>query len=123
MQAILYENFVNDFNDVMCALADGNNYSEIIFLCIGTDRITGDAFGPLVGYKLKSLFSDANRIKIIGDLESPVNASNINTIAKEIRQNYSNPFIIAVDSAMSTPANVGTIVVREGGMNVRHQFK
>ena len=27
----------------------------IIFLCIGTDRSTGDSLGPLVGYKLKSL--------------------------------------------------------------------
>ncbi|NLL31337.1 MAG: DUF1256 domain-containing protein, partial [Clostridiales bacterium] len=26
---------------------------EIIFLCIGTDRCTGDSLGPLVGHKLK----------------------------------------------------------------------
>ena len=27
----------------------------IIFLCIGTDRATGDSLGPLIGYKLKDL--------------------------------------------------------------------
>ncbi|EKY29632.1 hypothetical protein HMPREF0216_00124 [Clostridium celatum DSM 1785] len=27
----------------------------IIFLCIGTDRATGDSLGPLIGYKLKNL--------------------------------------------------------------------
>lgn len=27
--------------------------TEILFLCIGTDRSTGDSLGPLIGYKLK----------------------------------------------------------------------
>ena len=27
----------------------------VIFLCIGTDRATGDSLGPLVGYKLKNI--------------------------------------------------------------------
>ena len=27
----------------------------IIFLCIGTDRATGDSLGPLIGYKLKNI--------------------------------------------------------------------
>ena len=27
----------------------------IIFLCIGTDRSTGDSLGPLIGYKLQFL--------------------------------------------------------------------
>ncbi len=26
---------------------------DIVILCIGTDRSTGDSLGPLVGYKLK----------------------------------------------------------------------
>lgn len=44
MQENLYNNFITDFSNTMCSLADGNQYSNIIFLCIGTDRITGDAF-------------------------------------------------------------------------------
>ena len=28
---------------------------DIIFLCIGTDRSTGDSLGPLIGYKLKPI--------------------------------------------------------------------
>lgn len=123
MQDNVYNNFINDFSDVMCNLADGNNYSNIIFLCIGTDRITGDTFGPLVGYKLKSLFSDTSKINIIGDLENPVNATNILNIANQIRENYTNPFIIAVDSALSVSQNVGTIVVKEGPLRLRNKFK
>ena len=26
---------------------------KLVFLCIGTDRSTGDSLGPLIGYKLK----------------------------------------------------------------------
>lgn len=96
----------------------GNQYSNILFLCIGTDRVTGDSFGPLVGYKLKCLFAEASRINVLGDLESPVNATNITEVANQIRQNYTNPFIIAVDSALSSPQNIGSIVVKEGGINL-----
>ena len=51
----------------------------IIFLCIGTDRCTGDSLGPLVGYRLKhisSLFKKKN-IFFYGSLESPVHSINI----------------------------------------------
>ena len=123
MQENLYNSFINDFSDVMCNLADGNQYSNIIFLCIGTDRITGDSFGPLVGYKLKSLFFDAKRIDIIGDLENPVNATNISDIARQINENYTNPFIIAIDSAMSNTENIGTILVNKGPLSVRNKLK
>ena len=30
-----------------------NEFNDIVILCIGTDRSTGDCLGPLVGHKLK----------------------------------------------------------------------
>lgn len=123
MQENLYNNFVNHFSNIMCNLADGNQYSNIIFLCIGTDRITGDAFGPLVGSKLKTLFADADKINIIGDLANTVCSNNISDVARQIRKNYKNPFIVAIDSAMSLPSNVGTIVVDEGPISLRNEHK
>lgn len=119
----LYNTFVNDFSNVMCRIADGQNYSNIIFLCIGTDRITGDAFGPLVGYKLTSFFSDASRINVIGNLTNPVCANNAVEVLQQIRENYSNPFIIAIDSALSSTNQIGNIVVREGGISLRLRTK
>ena len=47
----------------------------IIFVCIGTDRSTGDSLGPLVGYKLKYL--SKNNIYIYGTLENPIHAKNM----------------------------------------------
>ena len=47
----------------------------IIFICIGTDRSTGDSLGPLVGYKLQ--FLNKSNIHIYGTLQSPIHAKNI----------------------------------------------
>ena len=119
----LYNNFVNDFSNVMCSLADRNQYSNIVFLCIGSDRITGDAFGPLVGSKLKSYFEDAGRINIIGDLANTVCANNILDITNQIRKDFTNPFIIAVDSALSNTNDIGNIIVNKGPLSLRYKFK
>lgn len=123
MQNNLYDNFVNDFSKVMCDLADNRQYSNIIFLCIGTDRITGDSFGPLVGYKLNSYFEDADRINIMGDLSNPVTSNNIISISNQIRENYTNPFIVAVDSALDNAQNIGNIIVSEGPLSLGTSIK
>ena len=49
---------------------------EIIFICIGTDRCTGDSLGPLIGYKSKKFFKSLSKhsIFIYGTLESPIHS-------------------------------------------------
>ena len=32
-----------------CIQKDGRMFRELVFLCIGSDRITGDSLGPLIG--------------------------------------------------------------------------
>ena len=44
--------------------------TEILFLCIGTDRSTGDSLGPLIGYKLKE--KGMRNARVLGTLEEPV---------------------------------------------------
>lgn len=113
----LYNTFVEDFTRVICQQTAGKEYSNIIFLCIGTDRITGDTFGPLVGYKLDILFRDTNRINVIGNLSETVCCNNINSVLNNINEQYKNPFIVSIDSALSiVHENVGRIKVSEGGL-------
>ena len=115
----LYNTFVEDFTRVICQQTAGKEYSNIIFLCIGTDRITGDTFGPLVGYKLDILFRDTNRINVIGNLSETVCCNNINSVLNNINEQYKNPFIVSIDSALSiVPENIGRIKVSEGGLCV-----
>ena len=35
-----------------CIADHKGDWTELIFICIGTDRITGDSLGPYVGYCL-----------------------------------------------------------------------
>ena len=110
----IYANFVQDFSETLCSITENISYSNIIFLCIGTDRLIGDSFGPFVGNRLTKLFRDAERLNVIGTLENNISVSNINAVINNIKNTYTNPFIIAIDAALSRPENVEKIVVSEG---------
>lgn len=114
----LYDNFVKDFTYKLKKQMLKNKYDKIIFFCVGTDRITGDSFGPIVGYKLKYLFGGVQGIKIYGHLDKNINASNANDTIRYIKGTYKNPFIIAIDSAISTRENIGKILVENNGMHL-----
>jgi putative sporulation protein YyaC len=81
----------------------------IVFLCIGTDRSTGDSLGPLVGDKLKFLIRD--NVSLYGNLEKPVHAKNLCEVITEINSIYSDPFIIAIDACLGSLQNVGKIFI------------
>lgn len=108
--------FIMDFSNTICSLTKNQVYSHVIFLCVGTDRITGDTFGPIVGHKLKKLYRDVKNIEVIGDLENIVCDSNIDSVMKNINYNFNNPFIIAIDSALSTSESIGKIIVDAHGI-------
>ena len=83
----------------------------IIFVCIGTDRATGDSLGPLVGYKLKHL--SKNNIYIYGTLEDPIHAKNMVDSLAKIRLTFTNPYIVAIDSCLGSLSNIGKIFIQK----------
>lgn len=91
------------------------NTRPIIFLCIGTDRSTGDSLGPLIGYKLKSI--PKNNVFIYGSLENPVHATNLETIINRINNCFVNPYIVAIDACLGNVQNVGKIFIEEKPLN------
>ncbi len=111
-----YSFFANQFSNTICELTQNKLYSHIVFLCIGTDRITGDSFGPLVGYKLKNVLNHIKKIQVIGDLDETVSNQNILNAINYIEKNYKNPFIVSIDSALSIRRNVGDIIVSKKGV-------
>ena len=58
----------------------------IVFICIGSDRSTGDALGPLIGEKIK--FLSKNNIFIYGTLEETVHAGNLKETVKIIKSKH-----------------------------------
>ncbi len=85
---------------------------QTVILCIGTDRSTGDALGPLTGTFL-STYHNFNA-PIFGNVEKPVHAKNLQQIKKEIDANFYNPFIIAIDAGLGKKSSVGCVDVKEG---------
>ncbi len=86
---------------------------ELVVLCVGTDRSTGDALGPLTGTFLKKTGSTLSAY-VMGDIDKPVHASNLDDSIDFIRENYTNSFIIAVDAGLGKKNSVGYIDVKKG---------
>lgn len=89
---------------------------EIIFFCIGTDRVIGDCVGPITGSLLKNKYGNKN---IYGDLEENLTYENIEDKLNEINLKYSNPYIIAIDAALSSNEDIGKFYVDNKGINYR----
>lgn len=112
---IKYNKFICDFYNQFNKIND--NYSDLVFLCIGTDRMTGDCFGPLVGNRIKEAIVNNNiNCTVYGDLENPLIYSDVDKSLKEISEKCKNPCIIAIDAALSKESNIGKILVRKGGL-------
>lgn len=84
---------------------------EVIFLCIGTDKIIGDSFGPIVGHYLTQ-----KKYTVYGTLENTVNGTNLNKYINEIYIKHKSPYIIVIDSALGERENINKIVVGKGGI-------
>jgi len=118
----LYNDFVQDFSIVLREKIKDLEISKLIFLCIGTDRVIGDSFGPLVGYKLQYLFKNEENIKVIGTLNNIICIHNVSRVINDINNTYPESFLIAIDSALSNRNDIGKIVVSKNRMNVGSGF-
>lgn len=73
-----------------------SNANEIIIVNIGTDKCTGDCFGPLLG----SLLEENTNLDIYGTLEYPIHALNLKRELTFIKHIHPNAFIIATDACL-----------------------
>ena len=85
---------------------------EIIILCIGSDRSTGDSLGPIIGNQFRDYISPG--MYLIGDLNQPVHAANLNYCLKTISKTFDNPYIIAIDASLGKEDHVGYMTLATG---------
>lgn len=81
-------------------------------LCIGTDRSTGDALGPLVGTALKGLAPRV--VAVLGTLDEPVHATNLGSKLGHLAGVGRDPTILAVDASLGKSENVGLLTLGPG---------
>lgn len=97
-----------------CILHHNSPWSELVFLCIGTDKIPGDALGPYIGYQLtKQPFP---RSTIYGTLSTPVHALNLTDTVKQIRQQHSSALIVAIDASLGEKKHLGYVTIENGSL-------
>jgi putative sporulation protein YyaC len=84
----------------------------VVFVCIGTDRSTGDSLGPLIGTLLEE--KPANAFYVYGTLDDPIHAVNLEVKLKEIKEKHFHPFIIGIDACLGRLKSVGEIQIGSG---------
>ncbi len=84
----------------------------IVVVCIGTDRSTGDALGPIIGTNLSKYRSQ--HFTLYGTLEEPVHAMNLDDTLIAINRRYHKPFIIGIDACLGQVSSVGSIQLGYG---------
>ncbi|CAH2714649.1 MULTISPECIES: spore protease YyaC [Neobacillus] len=84
----------------------------IVFVCIGTDRSTGDSLGPLVGTLLEE--KDMKSFYVYGTLDEPIHAVNLAEKVAEINTKHVNPYIVGIDACLGRIKNIGIIQVGNG---------
>lgn len=85
-------------------------YKKVIFVCIGTDRCTGDCYGPMVGTFLKR-----HGFNVYGTLHNPVHAQNLELVLSNI--DLQNNLIIAVDAALGKIEDIGKLYSSNNPIN------
>ncbi|MDE6929641.1 MAG: spore protease YyaC [Lachnospiraceae bacterium] len=86
----------------------------VVFLCIGTDRSTGDSLGPLIGYKLKG--RQNQDIQVFGTLERPVHAMNLDDYMHFLQEDYSDHAVVAIDASVGKSDHVGYVTLGRGAL-------
>lgn len=81
-------------------IAARHSAESITFLCIGTDRSTGDALGPLTGSRLQ----EHGFPHVVGTMPAPCDADNLVRRMAEIPEGQ---LIIAIDACLGPPAALG----------------
>ncbi len=104
--------FVRQLGELLQELEQ--QFPPLVILCIGSDRSTGDALGPLVGSMITTM--NLRDVAIYGTLETPVHALNLAETCKTIAASHKNSAILAVDSSLGAKNNVGCLQFGMGSL-------
>lgn len=97
-----------------CLSQAEQEFCELVFLCIGSDRITGDSLGPLIGHQLTSRCQPG--FHVYGTLDDPVHALNLTDRLTVIRRRHPHALIVAVDASLGSRRHQGYITVGCGSI-------
>ncbi len=77
-------------------------------VCVGTDRSTGDALGPLTGSLLEE--EALSGLRVWGTVDSPIHAANLESFIADFDPSLP---VLAVDACLGPRRYVGTVSLAE----------
>lgn len=89
------------------------------FVCIGTNKIISDSFGPRVGSKLNEFFYLSPEITVYGTMQNPIHLKNATCILKNITKKGQ---IVLIDSAIGKIEQIGNTYLNKGGIEIGKAF-
>lgn len=91
-----------------------NGKRKILYACIGTPRISGDSFGPMVGSILEKHLADIDGCdsEVIGTVSNPLTALTLEKYRNKLTSD--DYFVVAVDAAVSSDTE-DSVIIRDGG--------
>lgn len=108
------EAFARRLHDMIMEEQERKKKAGVVFLCIGTDRSTGDSLGPLIGYKLRQM--RISRAAVFGTLDRPVHAVNLEDYVEVLKNCYQDDLVVAVDASVGSRDHVGYVTLGKGAL-------
>lgn len=85
---------------------------ELVWVCVGTDRSTGDSLGPFVG----TMLTEAGVPNVYGTLDHPVHALNLMKTLERIEEAHPDACIVGIDACLGKAKSVGSMELRDGAL-------
>ncbi|OPH61863.1 spore protease YyaC [Paenibacillus ferrarius] len=101
--------FESLLEEVYETFPNGITNEDVVYLCIGTDRSTGDSLAPMVG----SILTDLGYTNVYGTLDDPVHAMNLMDTLMILP---SDKLVIAIDACLGRVTSIGNIRVFKGSI-------
>lgn len=94
--------------------AIGKGERDVVIVCFGTNAISGDSLGPMVGTLLTKKYGVS--AFVYGTDEAQINGRNMREWIDFIKAAHENSVLIAVDASLGSKDKVGQIVLRDDGV-------
>ena len=106
--------FINKLELIRALRRINFNTNDYIVVCIGTQKAYLDSVGPLVGTSLKK---KNQNIIIVGEIGDNCHALSLEEKLKEIKKNYPDKKILAIDACCTSNSNkLGKVEFTKGAI-------
>ena len=87
---------------------------ETVIFCIGSERVSGDRIGPLVGDLLRYRYNVP--CFVYGTTSAPINGINLTEYREKAREKHPYADFISIDAAVGNKEDLGKIKYKQGGV-------